>query len=133
MLRESLDMRMGLLGPEHPDVAGSMTLLANCLVANGRYDEALEFARKARSVYTAALSKDHWRTAVAIGAEGAALAGQQKYADAEKLLLQSHTILSQDQNAMTLFVTEANRRLASFYSEWGKPELAAEYLAKVQE
>jgi tetratricopeptide (TPR) repeat protein len=133
MLRESLDMRMGLLGPEHPDVAGSMTLLANCLVANGAYDEALEFARKARSVYTAALSEDHWRTAVAIGAEGAALAGQHRYADAEKLLLQSHTILSQDQNAMTLFVTEANRRLASFYSEWGKPELAAEYLAMAQE
>jgi tetratricopeptide (TPR) repeat protein len=133
MLRESLNMRIDLLGPGHPGVAGSMTLLANCLIANGALDEALELATKARGIYTEALSGDHWRTAVAIGAEGAALAGLGKYADAEERLLQSHTILRQDPNAMTIFVSEATRRLASLYSAWGKPVRAAEFRALLGE
>ena len=123
---------MGALGNEHPAVASSMTLLANCLIATSKHEEALDLAGDARDIYTAALSEDHWRTAVAIGAQGAALAGQQKYAEAESLLLQSHSVLSQDPNAMTLFVTDASRRLASLYSEWGKPEQAAEYVAMLE-
>lgn len=133
MLRESLDMRIGLLGRTHPAVAGSMTLLANCLVANGAHDEALEFARHARGIFEEALSEDHWRTAVAIGAEGAALAGQKNYGDAEELLLRSQAILSRDPSAMAIFVTEANRRLASFYADRGRPEQAAKYLAMTNE
>lgn len=104
-----------------------MTLLASCLVANGDYDEALYLASEARGIYTAALSADHWRTAVAIGAEGAALAGQQKFAEAEPLLVQSHAILSEDPNAMSIFVAESKDRLASLYAAWGKPEKAAEF------
>jgi tetratricopeptide (TPR) repeat protein len=126
-LRESLEIRIGALGREHPAVAGSMTLLANCLVGNGEYEEALSLAREAQAAYTAALSADHWRTAVAVGAEGAALAGQRNFAAAEPLLLQSHSVLTQDPNAMSVFVTEASRRLESLYSEWGRPNDAAKF------
>ena len=128
MLRESLAMNIKLLGNEHPDVASSLTLLASCLVASTNYEEARELAGKARKVYTKALSEDHWRTAVAVSAEGAALAGQRKYAEAESLLVKSHDVLSNDAGALPMFVTETTQRLASLYEDWGKPEQAAEYL-----
>jgi len=133
MLRESLAMNIELLGREHRSVARSMALLANCLIASGRYEEALSLAVEAREIYVAVLPEDHWRTAVAIGAEGAALAGQSKYVQAEPLLLRSHSVLSQDPSAQTRYVDDATRRLASLYSEWGKPERAAEYLAMAEE
>ena len=107
--------------------------VANCLVASGEYEEALDLAVEARDIYTAAYSEDHWRTAVATGAEGAALASQRSYTQAEPLLLRSHSVLRQDPNAVPRYVNEATRRLASLYSEWGKPEQAAEFLALAEE
>ena len=133
MLRESLAMSIELLGREHASTADSMALLANCLVASGEYEEALDLAVEARDIYTAAYSEDHWRTAVATGAEGAALASQRSYTQAEPLLLRSHSVLRQDPNAVPRYVNEATRRLASLYSEWGKPEQAAEFLALAEE
>ena len=126
-------MNVKLLGDEHVDVADSMTLLANCLVAGTRYDEARELAGKARKVYTNALSENHWRTAVAISAEGAALAGQRKYAEAETLLIKSYEILTNDAGAMPMFVSQTAKRLAALYEDWGKLEQAAEYLALLHE
>jgi tetratricopeptide (TPR) repeat protein len=132
MLRASLAMYDELLGREHRSVAGSMALLAYCLIASGEYEEALPeealpLATEARDIYVATLSEDHWRTAVAIGAEGAALAGLGNYEQAEPLLLRSYSVLSQDPSAQARYVDDARRRLASLYSEWGKPEQAAEY------
>ena len=110
-----------------------MVLLANCLIASGGYEEALSLAVEARDVYVATLSEDHWRTAVAVGAAGAALVGQGKYVQAEPLLLRSHSVLSQDSSAQARYVKDATQRLASLYSQWGKPERAAEYLAITKE
>jgi tetratricopeptide (TPR) repeat protein len=129
MVRESLEIREAALGSEHPAVAASKTLLANCLIAIGEYDEALDLAAEARTVFANALSEDHWRTAVAISAEGAALAGQGKFADAEPLLLQSFSVLNKDPSALPLFVDETMRRLESLYVDWGKPDRAAEVVA----
>jgi tetratricopeptide (TPR) repeat protein len=133
MSRESLAMNVELLGREHPSTADSMTLLASCLVATGEFAEAELLAAEARDVYSTALSEDHWRTAVAIGTLGAALAGEGKFDEAESLLLQSHNTLANDPNARPRYVGEASRRLALLYSEWGKPEQAAEFLAMVEE
>ena len=133
MLRASLAMNIKLLGNEHPDVASSMTLLASCLVATTRFEEARELAGRARKVYTKALSEDHWRTAVAVSAEGAALTGLRKYPEAETLLVKSYGVLSNDEGALPMFVTEATRRLAALYEDWGKPEQAADYFALLRE
>jgi tetratricopeptide (TPR) repeat protein len=120
---------MGVLGDDHPDVADSLTLLASCLVAQERFDEAYELAGSARKMLLSALPDGHWRTALAASAEGAALAGLQRYAEAEKLLLDSYTVLSNDTRAMQTLVETAGERLVSLYEAWGKPEKAAEILA----
>ncbi|HET9662678.1 MAG TPA: tetratricopeptide repeat protein, partial [Burkholderiales bacterium] len=129
MLRESYDINTKALGDEHPDVASSMTLLASCVVANGDFDEGYQLAAKAKSIFAASLPEGHWRTAVAAGTEGAALAGLKKYEEAEPLLVDSYAVLSHDSGALSLFVTESARRLEALYSAWGKPEKAREYRA----
>lgn len=133
LLRESLAMNIDLLGSQHPAVASSKTLLANCLVSNDKYDEALLLADEALEIYATAVPEGGWRPAVARSAEGAALAGKGEFESAEAALLASHEVLLSDPNTMELFVTESTRRLASLYSEWGKPEQAAEYLAALAE
>jgi hypothetical protein len=110
-----------------------MVLLANCLIASGEHEEALDLAIEAREVYISTLGEDHWRTAVAIGAEGAALFHKGSLEQAEPKLLSSHSVLSRDSNALPRYVDQAAQRLAELYSQSGKPELAAEYLAMTRQ
>ena len=129
LLRESLAMDLRLLGDTHADTGSSMTLLANCLVDTGRFEEGRELATRARVILADVLPADHWRTAVAMSAEGAALAGLKQYAQAETLLIDSYSVLRKSDSALPAFVMGAARRLASLYVDWNKPDRAATYLA----
>lgn len=133
LLREAVQIKTGVHGDDHPDVADSLTLLASCLVSQGRFDEAYGHAVAAKQMLMSALPDDHWRTALAASAEGAALTGQRRYAEAEPLLVDSYTVLSNDAGAMQALVDTAGDRLVSLYEVWGKPEKAAEVLAKVED
>jgi len=115
LLREALAMRQRLLVAKHPDIAGSMTLLANLLIATERYDEALDFADTATDISAVTFSDDHWRTAIAMNAQGAALVGKGRFDDAEPLLLRSYKILREDAGALPVFVTQAAQRLDWLY------------------
>jgi len=132
LLRESVDINIEVHGEDHPEVADSLTLLSSCLVAQERFDEAYEYAGAARRMLVSALPDGHWRTALAASAEGAALAGLQRYAEAEALLVESYTVLSNDPKAMKALVNKAGERLVSLYEVWGKPEKAAEVLAMAE-
>jgi hypothetical protein len=46
---------------------------------------------------------------------------------------ESHWRTASAMGAGSVYVNQAARRLASLYSEWGKPERAAEYLAMADE
>jgi tetratricopeptide (TPR) repeat protein len=129
LLREAVEINVGVHGDDHPDVADSLTLLASCLVAQDRFDEAYEHASAARQMLVSALPDGHWRTALAASAEGAALTGLRRYAEAEALLVDSHTALSNDDRAMQALVDTARERLVSLYKVWGKPEKVAAVLA----
>ena len=48
-------------------------------------------------------SATHWLTAAARSAEGAALSGLGRYAQAEKVLTASHEMLSTDEGALPLY------------------------------
>ena len=84
-------------------------------------------------MYVSALPAGHWRTAVAASTEGAALAGLQRYAEAETLLVDSFAALNNDANAIPSFVELTGKRLVLLYEIWGKPEKAAEVLAMAKE
>jgi tetratricopeptide (TPR) repeat protein len=98
-LHAALAMRRRLLNADHPDIGTSFVHLAILQVAQRRYDEALTSAHDAVRILTAGLSATHWKTAVAQCAQGAALAGLNRYSEAEPLLLQGLAILGKDGGA----------------------------------
>jgi tetratricopeptide (TPR) repeat protein len=108
-LEEGLAMRRRLLNEQHPDVASSLIALAILRVDQKNYSAGLEFARNAKAIYTAALSADHWRTALAECAEGAALTGLNRYPEAEKPLTHGHAILVKDTGLPLIYRTLAQR------------------------
>jgi len=98
-LNEGLAMRRRLFGEDQPDVASSLMMVAVLRNAQGRYPEALSVAQHARRIYTAALSGEHWRTAIAESAEGAALTGLGRLPEAEVALKHSVGILRSNEAA----------------------------------
>jgi tetratricopeptide (TPR) repeat protein len=110
-LETSLAMRRRLFGDKHPDVGTSLVHLAILQVAQHRYDTALASARGAVEILSPALSPTHWKTAVAESAEGAALAGLGRYAEARTLLTRSVDILARDGGAPADYHRLAQRYL----------------------
>jgi tetratricopeptide (TPR) repeat protein len=110
-LTEGLAMRRRLFDENSPDVASSLSNMALLRVTEGRFSEALEMAQRAKGIYTQALSADHWRTAIAQSAEGAALTGLGRYPEADGDLSHSLEILSKNSGAPTIFRSITQRSL----------------------
>ena len=108
-LQEGLAMRRRLFDGQHPDVGSSLIALAILRVAQGNYPEALQLAQGGKGIYTAALSADHWRTALAECVEGAALTGLGRYTDAEAQLTHGNGILSKEGGLPLIYRTLAQR------------------------
>lgn len=106
-LQEGLAMRRRLFDAKHPDVASSLIALAILQVDEKNYPAAVESALGAKGIYAAALSPDHWRTALAECAEGAALTGLGRYSEAEKPLTHGYSILSKNGELPLIYRTLA--------------------------
>jgi tetratricopeptide (TPR) repeat protein len=114
-LEEGLAMRRRLFDEHHPDVASSLMMLAILRVSEEKYAEALQLAQNAKTIYSAALSPDHWRTAIAESAAGAALTGLGRYAEAETELAHSYGILSKSGGAPLVYRTLTQRYLDALH------------------
>jgi len=114
-LEEGLAMRRRLFDAHQPDIASSLIALAILQNAEGKYPEALESAQSAKSIYTAALSADHWRTALAESAEGAALTGLGRYPEAETRLSHGNGILSKEGGLPLIYRALAQRYLDTLH------------------
>ena len=110
VLQEGLAMRRRLFNDKSPEIASSLMMLAALRVAQGQYPEALELAQNARGIFTAALSAEHWRTAIAESIEGAALTGLGRYSEAEARLTHGSAVLSKNAGAELVY-----RKLAEEY------------------
>lgn len=126
LVEEGLAIRLKVLGPDHPQVAGTLTVKANLRLAQHRYEDARQLAVEARSILLAAdLPDDSWQVAAAKAAEGAALTGLQRYADAEPLLTSSLPSLA---SAPIPGLQQKGRsRLVDLYLAWGQPAKAERY------
>ena len=109
-LETALAMRRRLNAPNRLDVATSLVNVAILQIAEHHFEAALESSRQAVTVLSAALSPDHWKTAVAESAEGAALAGLGRYAAAQRHLTHGVGILEKNPAAPPDY-----RRLAVSY------------------
>jgi sirohydrochlorin ferrochelatase len=129
MLGESIAIKRESMGGDHPDVALTMTFLADCLCRSGKASEAEQTARAALKINTDRLGKDHPRTKESEGALGCALAGSGRYADAEPYMLSFADALDRKIGAEG-DPREVAQRIGEMYAAWGKPEKAAEWRKK---
>jgi tetratricopeptide (TPR) repeat protein len=106
-----------------------MIPLAHLYIETDRFGEALTLAADAKAICKDVYSDQHWRTASAATAEGAALAGLRRYEEAEAILVQSFTVLKNDASATSFYVANATRWLADLYQKLDKPDEAARYRA----
>lgn len=114
-LQEGFDMRRRLFKAQHPDVASSQIALSMLRIDEHNYSAALDLARSAKSTYTAALSADHWRTALAECTEGAALTGLGRYREAEVPLTHGYAVLSKQGGLPLIYRTLAQRYLDTLH------------------
>ena len=79
-----------------------------------------------------------WRIAHVRSVLGAALTGQDKYADAEPLLLAGYSQMRDAADSIPDELREARlrealERIVKLYESWGKPDKAAEYRASLSQ
>ncbi len=126
-LQEGLGMRRRLFGKSNPDIASSLLYVGILQVATHKYPEALVSARESVDMFTAALSANHWKTAIAQAVSGAALTGMGRYPEAQEQLVHGYAILSNDDGALPMYRTLARRYLEDLYRKWGRPQDARRY------
>jgi tetratricopeptide (TPR) repeat protein len=126
-LQEGLAMRRRLFDDKSPEIASSLMMLAVLRVAEGNYPQALELAQSAKGIFTAALSADHWRTAIAESIEGAALTGLGRYGEAEARLTHGCNVLSKNSGAEWVYRNLAQQYLDTLHrrEKGGPPAKAA--------
>ena len=82
-------------------------------------------------------SPDDWSLLNTESMLGGALAGQKKFQEAEPLLLEGYSGMKDREAkippAAKTRLAESLKRLVQLYDDWGKPDQAAEWRAKLEE
>ncbi|MBE9178805.1 tetratricopeptide repeat protein [Oculatella sp. LEGE 06141] len=89
LLVQALDLRRGLLGEEHPDVAASMNNLAGLYESQGRYGEAEPLYVQALDLRRGLLGEEHPDVAASMNNLAGLYESQGRYGEAEPLYVQA--------------------------------------------
>ena len=141
VLDDALGIARTAFGPQHQLVAIYTINRAAVSIAQGQADRAEPLLRAALSVRGSApklvpsrrrlLPEHDWSVAAVKSLLGEALVAQQRYAEAEPLLLEAWRELEQTPGGTHGVRQHTLSRLASLYKAWGKPDLAARYRAQL--
>jgi tetratricopeptide (TPR) repeat protein len=130
-----LDLQRRVLGAEHPRRLASMNDLALLYLNQAKDAEAEALLRVTLASYEKAMT-DTWGRYNCRSLLGASLAGQKKYAESEALLLSGYEGMTQRIStipaASRLRLEQTGKQIVELYREWGKPQKAAEWRAKLQ-
>ncbi len=130
---QALAARRHALGSEHPDTMASEADLALAYISQGRFAKSQILAQEALETEEK-VQPDHWQRYRAESLLGAALAGSQKYGEAEPLLLEGYQGMLVRKNRMGAsywyHLDRARDWLVQLYQGWGKPDKAAEWSKK---
>jgi eukaryotic-like serine/threonine-protein kinase len=122
------------LGEVHPDTLSSLGGLGRLQLRQHKYLEAESTLRIALRGYEK-IMPESWERYECQSMLGGSLDGQKKYAEAEPLLISGYEGLMQRGEAMLLqnrrFLSESGERIVQLYKNWGKPEMAASWQAKL--
>jgi tetratricopeptide (TPR) repeat protein len=132
LLRTALEMRRRLSGSEL-EMAGGLIGLGRLLIVERKPAEAEPLLRQALSIREKTLPAEHWQRANAASLLGEALADQQKFAEAEPLLLAGHKGMKDKPKVPETRRRESIARLVKLYEVWEEPAQAAAWRATLAE
>jgi non-specific serine/threonine protein kinase/serine/threonine-protein kinase len=124
---EAVNDQRRRFGEDDPRLAKGLVRLAELLLTNARYQDALENASEARDIYAKTDPDDVSSIALAEGVSGAALVGLERFDEAEKPILESMEKLEASEGENTDLTLAAIARVVDLYTAWGKPERADSY------
>jgi tetratricopeptide (TPR) repeat protein len=136
LFKETLQLRQAKLGSDHPEVARTLASVGLCLLKEKKFVEAESLLRESCAIYERKLP-DAWERFLALSLLGGSLLGQQKYAEAEPLVLRGYEGMRQREAKMPAdakkYLTETLDRLVQLYDAWGQKDKADEWRKKGSE
>jgi len=135
LLREQLDIRRKMYDPGHPKLDGSLGSLTRVLLENGKPAPAEPFARECLAIRQERIPDD-WLAFSARSLLGGCLLGQQRYEEAESILLSAYEGMKERKDkipAAKVHLAEVLDRLVRLYEETEQPDQAALYKEKLAE
>jgi tetratricopeptide (TPR) repeat protein len=133
--KKVLEVRRREPGPQHPDTIDAMASLGETQLQQQSYSTAEPLLREALSNWDK-IGSDGWKRYYGQSLLGASLAGQERYMEAEPLLVSGYQGMSQRAASIPMesrrVLPQAGERIVQLYKQWEKPEKAAEWRDRLQ-
>ena len=130
LLEQAVALRKAKLPPEHPDTIASLGQLGSAYLDLKRFADAEVTLRECLALRDKK-QPDEWQRFQTMSHLGAALAGQRKYAQAERPLIDGFDgLLAREKKLPPRLkgeVAAAGERIPPFYEAWGQPAAAARW------
>jgi eukaryotic-like serine/threonine-protein kinase len=126
LFRQALAMERKLLGNDHPFVVGALSNIAEVYLYKQDIKNCIAYSNEALKIHLDTLTGGNRYRARAESIFGAALTKQNKFGQAEQLLLNSYKILSKQEKA-SLNTKKTLQRIIDLYEAWDKPEKVEQY------
>jgi serine/threonine protein kinase len=132
-LRQCLEIRRPLLGDDHPLMASTRELLGLLLMQRRDCEAAEAELRECLSAREIRYGSEHWLTGHTASFLAECLIELGRYREAEELLIRGHRVMVVGRGAAHERTREVLGRLVDLYEVWDKPDLAAEYRARLEQ
>lgn len=126
LYRTALDNLRPNLPEQHAYIADALMGLGTTLTERGNPDQAEPLLRNSLSLYEE-LQPDSWQLAEVKSMLGRCLSRQERYAEAESLLLEGYAMLKHYRGRDDAYTRQAAQYLTTLYTAWKKPAEAAAY------
>ena len=135
LFRDVRDGRGRMLGNNNPATLNSAVLLGMVQFQEQQYSEAESTLRPALDGFETA-GLETWQRFHCQSLLGAALAMERRFTEAEPLLLSGYEGMMQVRSSIPVedrpFLTDAREAIIHLYTDWGKPDEAVEWRARLQ-
>jgi serine/threonine protein kinase len=127
LFRDALAGRKRKLGPDHPDTLRTLADSADNMIEQNRYPAAKALLRSGLAIFEKA-RRDSWERYRVMAALGGVLVGEEKYAEAEPLLIQGYDGMSKREARIPapdkVHLKRTAERLFQLYESQNMPEKA---------
>jgi tetratricopeptide (TPR) repeat protein len=134
LLREMVDRKRKTPQSANPALVDPLPLLGLNLIQQAKWSEAEPVLRECLAVRLKTMP-DAWNTFNTRSQLGGALLGQGKYAEAESLVVEGYEGMKTREATIPATgkprLTEAAERLVRLYEQWGRPDEAAAWKARL--